>query len=74
MIGLWTVERQLSSGIWIVVQGSGGRKSYAQGWYDALTSFHPRPAYRLIDDTNKVRETCNAASMPTTNVTQEKDT
>ena len=46
---------------WARVVGSQGLRSYAYGWYDALTSFYPRPAYRLVrtiyDDTHDMRET-----------------
>lgn len=36
---------------WHFVGGSFGNKSYASGWYDALTGFIPRPAYRLMRGT-----------------------
>lgn len=46
---------------WTVVTGSEGNRSYAQGWYHALTSFLPHPAYRFVrtsyDSTCDYKET-----------------
>jgi hypothetical protein len=44
----YQVERLNERGEWSFIIGSQGNRSYALGWFHALTAFYPRPAYRLI--------------------------
>lgn len=58
--GGWWVERQDCQGNWgpmSRVVGSYGQKVYALGWYHALSSEIPRPAYRLVCDGETMEET-----------------
>lgn len=56
MKGLWSVERRCyTTNRWVPIAGAAGLKSYARGWYDALTSMTPRPGYRLVDDKDQER-------------------
>jgi len=68
------VTRQLGhgpEGVWHTVMGSTGNRSYALGWFHALTSFYPRPAYALMrfkDDpkTPETVEESHAVRAPST--------
>jgi len=63
---------QGDDGVWSRVIGSEGNRSYALGWFHALTSFLPRPAYALMrykdSPLNLLKhewiETSNAAGPP----------
>ena len=44
---MYKVQVQMGTGQWADVAGAGGAKGYVRGWYDALTSLLPRPAYRV---------------------------
>jgi hypothetical protein len=50
------VKRQGGDGVWRRVVGSQGNRSYATGWYHAMTSFIPRPAHQLLREDGKVIE------------------
>jgi hypothetical protein len=43
-----TKRGQGPDGTWHFITGSEGNRSYALGWYHALTSMYPRPAYALV--------------------------
>lgn len=63
--GYWHVQRLSENlGRWVRVGGSAGGRSYAAGWFDALTSFLPRPAYRLVRPDGEVTDECGAAGAP----------
>jgi hypothetical protein len=54
------------AGGWFIIPGTLGNKSYVNGWFDAVTSFLPHPAYRIkCYETGKVVEECKAAGKPT---------
>ena len=55
-MGSYQVWRQRKTGGFWPVIGSEGNKSYALGWYHALTSFIPRPAYKITDQDGRILE------------------
>lgn len=59
------VKRQGRDGVWRRVTGSQGNRSYATGWYHALTSPLPRPAHRLLREDGNVIEEDTAWKGPT---------
>lgn len=51
---MYLVQRRGHDGTWRGVVGSAGNRSYARGWYDAVTSYLPRPAYRFAREDGTV--------------------
>lgn len=53
---------------WREITGAKGEKAYVFGWLDALSSFYPRPSYRLMINHPEagvsVVETVRGASAP----------
>ncbi len=58
----WYVERADEAGYWRPLIDSAGNKSYATGYLNALESFNPHPAYRLITNKGKLSEGRHARS------------
>lgn len=54
----WYIMRHSHCCGWLPLLDSVGNRSYATGYYNALTSFIPRPAYRLINNKGKIAEEC----------------
>lgn len=52
---------------WQSVTGAVGGKNYIQGWFDALISFYPCPAYRIENQLGDVIETHPGSSQVTAN-------
>ena len=54
----WYVERFCDYGNegceWLALFDSVGNKSYATGYINALDSFYPHPAYRLINNKGEI--------------------
>ena len=63
--GIWKVERHMpESNRWSRVTGAAGNKSYATGWFHALTALLPHPRYRLVNSKSEVVENRHAAIGP----------
>lgn len=51
---------------WMTLNDSVGNASYARGYFNALSSFYPSPAYRLIGKDGTVVEERSGKSPPRT--------
>lgn len=63
----WYVEQEGALDSWWPLIASVGNKSYAMGYLNAIDSFNPHPAYRLITNKGELFEIRNARGVVHTN-------